>query len=149
MTTTVEPSTGRQRSIMYITSIVLLVALMVGGLFAFRSARESQRAAEKADELIAALEDQGARVPSRDAIIGVFGDDGGAICAADPGTGLVKAILFSELTNGAAGPGMRPVIADSRVVRGSLLVIQTYCPDKLGDIQQIVDDLDLDDEVAG
>jgi Tfp pilus assembly protein PilX len=149
MTSTMETSTRRERSVIYIVSIVLLVVMLIIGLVTFASARESQRAAELADELTAALEAEGARVPSQDAIIGVFGDDGGAVCAADPGDGLVAATLFAQLTNGAAGPGMRPVIADSRVVQGSRLVIETYCPDKLADFEQAVADLDLNDEVAG
>jgi Tfp pilus assembly protein PilX len=149
MTATTESSTTRERSIIYIVSVILLVVMVIIGLVTFASARESQRAAELADELIAALEDEGARVPSQDTIVGVFGDDGGAVCAADPGDGLVAATLFAQLTNGAAGPGTRPVIADSRVVQGSRLVIEIYCPDKLDDFEQAVADLDLSDEVAG
>jgi Tfp pilus assembly protein PilX len=149
MTTTFQPSTRRQRLIIYITAVVLLVVMLIIGLVTFASARESQRASELADELIAALEEEGATVPSRDTIIRVFGDDGGAVCAADPGDGLIAATLFAQLTNGAAGPGTRPVIADSRVVQGSRLVIETYCPDKLENFQQSVEDLELSDEVAG
>ena len=42
------------------------------------------------------------------------------------------------------GPGARPVIADSRVVQGQLLIIKIYCPDKLADFQEYVDDLKTD-----
>ena len=51
--------------------------------------------------------------------------------------------------NGAAGPGMRPVIADNRVVKGELLVIQIYCPDELPSFQEFVNDLNLDNLVKG
>ncbi len=74
----------------------------------------------------------------------VLGDDGGATCT-DPNESLTKAILLSQLANGAAGPGARPVIADSRVVQGQLLIIQVYCPDELEDFQKFVDDLKTDD----
>ena len=74
----------------------------------------------------------------------MLGDDGGATCA-DPNDALSRAILLSQLTNGATGPGMRPVIADSRVVQGQLLIIEIYCPDELEDFKAYVDDLKTDD----
>ena len=79
-------------------------------------------------------------VPSQEQIVGVLGDDGGAICK-DPASALRKSILFGHLTNGAGGPGMRPVIVDSRVFQGQLLVIQIYCPDELPEFQQMVEQL--------
>ncbi len=66
--------------------------------------REAQ---EKADELIAALEDAGARTPDRDQIVRVLGDDGGATCD-NPNDALSRAILHSQLANGATGPGAAP-----------------------------------------
>src|SRR6185503_18786847 len=107
-------------------------------IFAFSSARETKRAQDKADELITALEDAGARTPDKDQVVRVLGDDGGATCA-DPNEALSRATLHALLTNGAAGPGMRPVIADSRVVKGQLLIIKTYCPDELDDFKAHVD----------
>ena len=44
---------------------------------------------------------------------------------------------------------MRPVIADSRVFQGQLLIIQIYCPDELEDFQEFVDDLKTDDVASG
>ena len=79
-------------------------------------------------------------VPSQEQIVGVLGDDGGALCK-DPASALRKAILFSQLTNGAGGPGIRPVIADSKVFKGQLLAIQIYCPDQLPRFQQMVEQL--------
>ena len=79
-------------------------------------------------------------MPSQEQIIGVLGDDGGALCK-DPASALRKSILFSQLTNGAAGPGIRPVIVDSRVFKGQLLAIQIYCPDQLPRFQQMVEKL--------
>src|SRR3954454_14637714 len=88
----------------------VLAVFVVIGLFTFSSAKQSKRADEKADELIAAFEKAGAhRVPSKDQIVRVLGDDGGAVCD-DPGSSLRKATLYSMMSNGAAGPGMRPVV---------------------------------------
>ena len=50
--------------------------------------------------------------------------------------------------NGATGPGQRPVIADSRVFQGQLLILEVYCPDELEDFKAYVEDLETDD-VAG
>jgi hypothetical protein len=148
MSTATETTTKRERTILYVVSVVLLVAFLVGGLIAFHSATSTREAEEKADQLIAALEQQGARTPTREQIITVLGDDGGAVCA-NPNEALNRAILFGQLTNGAAGPGMRPVIADNKVVQGQLLIIQVYCPEELDEFQKLVDDLNLNDEVAG
>jgi hypothetical protein len=148
MSTATETSTKRERTVIYVVSVVLLVAFLVGGLIAFRSARSSQQADQKADQLIAELEAQGARTPSKEQIVRVLGDDGGAVCA-NPNEALSRATLFGQMSNGAAGPGMRPVIADSKAVQGELLIIQVYCPDQLAEFQKLVDDLNLNDDVAG
>lgn len=147
MSTSTETQTRRERSTLYIVTAVVIGALMVIGLFTYSSAKSTREAEEKAAQLIAALEEAGARTPDKDQIVRVLGDDGGATCA-EPNDSLSRAILLSQLANGAAGPGARPVIADSRVVQGQLLIIEIYCPDELEDFKQFVDDFKTDD-VAG
>ena len=147
MSTPVETQSKRERNWIYITAWVLLAAFVLAGLIAFSSARETAEAQEKADELIAAIEDAGATAPSQDQIVRVLGDDGGATCQ-DPNEALSRAALLAQLANGASGPGSRPVISDSRVFQGQLLIIEIYCPDELEDFQEFVDDLKTDD-VAG
>lgn len=147
MSTPTETESKRERSWIYITALVVLGVLVVAGLIAFNSARETRNAEEKADELIAALEDAGARTPDRDQIVRVLGEDGGATCE-NPNDALSRAILLSQLSNGATGPGARPVVADSRVFQGQKLIIEIYCPDELDDFNEFVDDLETDD-VAG
>lgn len=147
MSTATETSNPRHRSMLYIGAAVVVVILMIIGLIAFSSARSTKQAEDKADQLIAALQAAGARAPSQDQIVRVLGDDGGATCD-DPNQALSRATFLSLLTNGAAGPGIRPVIADSQAVRGQLLIIKIYCPDELEDFQNFVDDLKTDD-VAG
>jgi Tfp pilus assembly protein FimT len=144
MSTAVETQSKRERNWIYITACIILGALVVAGLIAFSSARETRQAQEKADELIAALQDAGARTPDQDQIVRVLGEDGGATCA-DPNEALSRATLLAQLTNGATGPGVRPVIADSRAVQGQLLIIEIYCPEELADFQAFVDDLKTDD----
>lgn len=148
MSIPVQTQSPRERGWIYITALVLLGVLIVAGLIAFSSARETAQAQEKADELIAALDAAGARTPDRDQIVRVLGDDGGATCE-NPNDALSRSVLLSQLTNGATGPGARPVIADSRVFKGQLLIIEIYCPDELDDFQEFVDDLKTDNVADG
>jgi Tfp pilus assembly protein FimT len=144
MSTPTETQTPRERSWLYITSCIVLGVMVVIALFAFGAARETQKAQDKADELISALNAAGARTPDKDQIVRVLGDDGGATCD-DPNKALSRATLLSQLTNGATGPGIRPVIVDSRAVKGQLLIIKIYCPDELDDFEAFVTDLKTDD----
>ena len=144
MSTNLETSTRRGRSVVYIVAVLLLVVLAVIGLITFRGARETERAGEKADQLISEIESAGSTAPSREQIMRVLGDDGGAVCA-DPNEALSRATFQAQLTNGAGGPGTRPVISESRVVQGQLLIIEVYCPDELADFQQYVDGLETSD----
>ena len=147
MTVTQKSSTDENRTV-YIVAGVVVVALMIIALLTFRSGKESEQAEQKADQLIAALTAVGARTPSQEQVVRLLGDDGGAVCD-DPNGSLRKGILLGQLMNGAAGPGMRPVIADNRVVRGQLLVLQVYCPEELPRFQEFVDRLNLSDTATG
>lgn len=140
MSTSTETESKRERTWIYITCCVLLGVLVVWGLFAFSSAKSTREAEDKADRLIAALKHAGARTPDQDQIVRVLGTDGGATCT-DPNEGLNRAILLSQLTNGAAGPGARPVVVDSRVFKFQTLIIQIYCPQNLTDFQKYISDL--------
>lgn len=140
MSTPTENQPAHEIRWIYVTSILLLVVFVIGGLLVFRSATSTSQANAKADQLIAALHQAGARAPDKDQIVRVLGSDGGATCD-NPNKALSHATLLAQLTNGAAGPGIRPVIADSRIVKGQLLIIKIYCPDELKDLQKFIDDL--------
>jgi hypothetical protein len=135
-----EKQPGRERSWIYVTAIVLLCALTVVALLSFRSARQSAEATEKADQLIASLEEAGARAPSQEALVSVLGTSGGAVCA-NPNDALSRSVLLAQLSNGAAGPGLRPVIVQQRLFEGQLRIMEVYCPDELDQFRQAVDDL--------
>ncbi len=140
MSTQTESSTKRSRSVLYIVSMILLVVFAVVALLTFRQARETQQSLAKADQLIATIESAGGTAPSREQIARVLGDDGGAVCA-NPNDALSRATFLSQLTNGAAGPGYRPVIANARIAIGEVAIIKVYCPDELAEFQQFIDDL--------
>ena len=127
----------------------LALILVVIGLVAYRGAKQDDEANQKAEQFISVLQKAGVqRLPSQDQVARVLGTDGGSVCQ-DPSNGLRKATLFSMISNGAAGPGMRRVITDSRLLRGQLAVIAVYCPDELPNFKDFVDDLRTGDVVRG
>ena len=127
--------TRNTRRITYILVGGVILVLLVVALVAWNSNKETQAAQQKADQLIASLNQAGLPTPDKDQVVRVLGDDGGTVCA-DPNLALKKAIMYGLATNGAAGPGLRPVIADNRLVQAGVAVIKTYCPDELPDFPQ-------------
>ncbi|HEY4754041.1 MAG TPA: hypothetical protein VIH37_12200 [Candidatus Limnocylindrales bacterium] len=148
MSTETEEQPTRERQTMYIVAGIVFIVLLVVGLFAYRSKEATEQADQKANQLITALAAAGAPTPQKNMVVRVLGDDGGATCK-NPTDALSKATLLGQLMNGAAGPGMRPVIADNRVVKGQLAIIQVYCPDKLPSFQEFVNSLRFDNVVRG
>ena len=144
MSTSAENEPKHERTWIYVTACVVLAVLLLVGLLTFSSHKRTNEANQKADQLIAALSAAGARTPDKDQIVRVLGTDGGATCE-NPNDALSRAVLFTQLANGAAGPGARPVIADSKALKGQLLIIQIYCPDELPSMQEYVDSLKSDD----
>lgn len=147
-TTEMETQSARERRWIYITTCVVLGIFIVTGLLAFSVGRQTVQAQEKADELIAAIEATGVTAPSQERIVRVLGDDGGPTCE-DPNSALRRSILLSRLSNGATGPGERPVIADSRVFEGQRLIMEVYCPDELEEFQAFIDELKTADVAGG
>jgi hypothetical protein len=141
-------SSRTRHIITYVTASVLLVAGILFALAFHRTAKANRAAEDKADQLIASLQSDGLAAPAKDQIIRVLGDDGGLVCA-DPGNALIRAALLGVLDNGAGGPGQRPVIADRKVVRGGLRIVQIYCPEKLDEARDLVDDLKLSGDEEG
>jgi hypothetical protein len=146
-----EPQTSgaprRTRIITYGVLAVAVVILTVAGLLIYQSGEESRDADAKADQLISQLQEFGLRTPSKEQIVRVLGDDGGAVCA-NPDNALTRAALAAQLVNGAGGPGTRPVIADTRFLQGELAIISVYCPDQVQKFQEYKDSLKTAD-VAG
>lgn len=141
-------TTSRSNLILYIVAGAIVVLLAIVALVSFHRTRETNRAQERATQLTAELQAAGLRVPKTDQIVRVLGDDGGAVCA-NPDDALRRGVLYGQLTNGAGGPGQRPVLADNKVVQGELLIIKVYCPQYVERFQQVIDDLKLTSDVAG
>jgi hypothetical protein len=140
-------STEKGDRFIYWCAGALVLVLVVIGLVSYRGAKQDQEADQKAGELITLLQRAGVeRLPSTDQVARVLGTDGGSVCQ-DPGNALRKATLYSMISNGAAGPGMRPVVTDNRLLRGQLAVISVYCPDEFQKVRDYLDDLKTDDVV--
>ncbi len=130
----------------YLGAIVVLVAMVVIGLLSFTQLHATNEAHRKASQLSDTLRAAGYPVPSQDQIVRILGSDGGAVCQ-DPSNALVQAQWKYGMSNGAAGPGQRPVLSDRQVVLGEAIVLSVYCPDKLDAIKDKIDDLKLGDTV--
>ena len=142
-----DPAANTRR-ITYILVGGVILVLCVVGLVAWNSNKETQAAQQKADQLNVALAQAGLPTPSTDQVVRVLGDDGGTVCA-DPNLALKKAIMYGLATNGAAGPGLRPVIGDNRLVQAGLAVVKTYCPDELPEFSKTADQFKTADLVNG
>ena len=140
MSTAAEQQPPRERSVLYIVVAVVLVSVAVWAVIAFGASREAERAEEKADELVQALEDAGATTLRPEVIARVLGDDGGAVCA-NPNQALSRSTLYGMLTTGSGNPGERPFITENRFLQGQLAIIEVYCPDELEEFQEFVDSL--------
>lgn len=130
----------------YIVAAVVAVVLAIVGLAAYSDHHHSAQANAKASELTTKLVAAGYGVPDQDTVVALLGTDGGAVCEHPTGD-LSKATWFSTMTNGAGGPGTRPVIADSRAVAAEAIVISVYCPEHLEQFQENVQDLKTDTTV--
>jgi Tfp pilus assembly protein FimT len=146
--TVTDTSSNQETRTLYIVTGIIVAVLVVIALLTFHSGKTSQEAEQKANQFIAALTAAGARAPSQATVVRVLGNDGGAVCD-DPSGSLRKGVLLGQLMNGAAGPGMRPIISDSRVVKGQLLALKIYCPNQLPSFQEFVNSLNLGDNVKG
>lgn len=129
---------------LYLAAFVLFVGLAVWGLAAFNEDKSSARADALATEL--ALRFAAARLGpiDIDATARVLGADGGVACT-DPVSTLRRGVLDRQIVSGAAGPGMRPVVADRRMLIGHRLAIEVYCPEYLADFDAEVNELRLGD----
>jgi hypothetical protein len=124
----------------------IFAILLVVMLAAFDYDRSNSEAEAKAEQLIAAYEDAGLPTPlGVDEIAALLGTDGGLVCSgaeSDLASALVKLNLF---VGGAFY--QRPVEVDRKTLEGGLIIVGVYCPDKLEDYRNFLDDFDFDDVI--
>ncbi|MDV5146808.1 hypothetical protein R1T08_22105 [Streptomyces sp. SBC-4] len=130
----------------YWGAIVILVGLVITGLIKYSTVKRNNETLSKANQLQEELVRAGYSSPDTDTIERLLGTDGGQVCE-DPGSALKTALWKIQQSNGATGPGMRPVITDTKAVEVERIVLQVYCPDELDDFEDALDDLKTDDTV--
>jgi hypothetical protein len=131
------PDAPETRRMIYMAIGVVLLLLLIIGLITWRGAESNDEANAKADQFIAELTAAGLPVPTKDVVVRVLGDDGGAVCA-DPANYLKVALARNSLSNGAAGPGQRPIIGPRQMVDAEALAIKVYCPDQADEYAEFV-----------
>jgi hypothetical protein len=142
-----EPEPHRGHRWLYWILGGVVVVLVAVGLVTYSGKKETAEAQQKAQELTQRFEQAGLPVPEdQDIIVKSLGDDGGAVCD-NPANALGKAIQNDMLYNGADFVGRRPVIVDRRIVLGEALILETYCPDKLEEYRDRIDELKYDDTI--
>jgi hypothetical protein len=139
---------ARTRRTTYVVLAVVFLLLAGVVLFAYGTSKSTSQAEQKADQFVAELAAAGLRTPSKEQVVQILGDDGGATCA-NPNSALKRGMLLGELTNGAAGPGIRPIIADNKVVQGQLLIIKVYCPIEAEEFAKFVENLRYGPVITG
>ena len=150
MSTPSASSGDREFAWLYWAAAVVVGILLVVGLVTYSGKKEDEQAKAKAQQVTQKFQAAGLPVPKDQSIlVRSLGTDGGNVCD-NPGNALGKAVLYDNLTNGASFVGRRPVIVDRRIIAGQALILQTYCPDKLQDFKQkIQDKIKTDDVLKG
>jgi len=131
------PDAPETRRMIYIAVGLVLLILLIVGVVLNNSVERNAEVDAKADQFIAELTAAGLPVPSRQMVVNVLGDDGGAVCT-NPNSYLKQALARNSITNGAAGPGIRPVLGPREVVQAEALAIKVYCPDQFPEFEQFV-----------
>jgi hypothetical protein len=122
----------------YITIIVVIVALMVAGALMYHDQKQTNEAKAKAREFVAKLNAAGLKAPSEETAVRLFGVDGGPF-AQNPDKTLLQSQYAWQL--GTAGPASRPVILDPDFAKAAEIFVSVYAPDKLAEFQEFVDGL--------
>ena len=143
------PSPAQERPVwLYILLGAIVAGLAIWGVIAYRGHDDTQAANAKARQLQNAFIAAGLPTYSdTNEVARTLGTNGGAVC--DTPETLGRAFLKLQLSNGAAGPGQRPIRVAKQTLKGELLIIQTYCPEKLSEFQNFVNSLNYADVVRG
>jgi hypothetical protein len=126
---------------------IVLVILCIIGLITYGAQEADAAAQQKAEQLANKLDQAGLPVPADlDIFVRSLGNDGGNVCD-NPASALGRATLYDQITNGADFVGRRPVIVDPRIIQGEVLILETYCPEKLQEFRDELGDLKTDDTI--
>ena len=126
----------------------VMALLLVVMLITYNYNKNSEEALAKAEQLITAFDEAGLRTPADpNNVARVFGTDGGAVCASVQ-DGVALGIAKLNLSVGGEFY-TRPVIKDRRLATGLLIVVQTYCPEKVPTLEEFFGRQRFDTTVRG
>jgi hypothetical protein len=122
----------------YITIIIVIVALMVAGVLLYDQEKQSEEAKAKAYEFVTKLKAAGLPAPSEEAAARLFGTDGGPFVGKPD-----EELLQAEYAwwHGTGGTVSRPVILDPEFLKAAAIFVSVYAPDKMAKFQEWVDGL--------
>ena len=124
----------------------VMALLLVVMLVTYNYNKDNEEALAKAEQLIAAMDKAGLRAPN-DATRSPASSATmvGAVCASVE-DGVALGIAKLNLSVGGAFY-TRAVIADQRLATGLLVIVQTYCPEKVPTVQEFLDSHRFDNVV--
>jgi hypothetical protein len=131
-----------ERVVMYVAIALVLVILATVGVFRYHYRAETRAAIDKATQLEAKWRVLGLAVPEQDVLVRLYGTDGGVLCTITPDR-VTKALYLIQMSNGAAGPGQRPVIVPEKAIAAGRAMLEVYCPERLDAFDSIVSGLKL------
>lgn len=133
-----------QRRWIYLTAGGLLIVFALIGLFTFTEIHHDAETRAKAEQLHDNLRAAGLPAPDPAVIANALGDDARDVCQ-NPDSPLIRARYQAAISNGAAGPGQRPVIGSTASAQAVAQTLAVYCPDHLPDYLDHLGTLKLDD----
>ncbi len=133
-------------NLLYLIVGIIVGAIVVVGLFAYSSNKVDSESKSLAEKLEASYKAAGiADDRDIDQVARTYGTSGGWACTVDQDE--VESTVNQTLTSGAAGPGLRPVPADTQLSQSTILMAEVYCPDRVDEIKKYINDLDTDDTI--
>ena len=125
----------------------LTVAVGVGLSACTAAGAGSDSDSDQAKELASTLNENlaAAGLPALDTSTAttLYGTDGGVSCE-NVGE-LQQELGLSQFGNNSGN--LRRVVLDPSIVAYDLAVIETYCPDKIGDLQDVIDELETEETI--
>lgn len=125
----------------------LTVAVGVGLSACTAAGAGSDSGSDQAKELASTLNENlaAAGLPALDTSTAttLYGTDGGVSC--ENVGALQQELGLSQFGNNSGN--LRRVVLDPSIVAYDLAVIKTYCPDKIGDLQDVIDELETEETI--
>lgn len=119
--------------------LLAVAASMLALVLVYDPPSQTPAATELAQRLVASMDAAGMDTPDPDVVARTYGTDGGAVCRT-AGDDLAQALFNLNHARTGEVTG-RPNLVDPRVIQYQRIMIQTYCPARLGSFEESVSGL--------